>query len=432
VDVFPTIALAVGGEAPTGLTGMSLLSGSQGTMAGRRVYSESVYPRFHFGWNDLASLVDERFHYIHASRPELFDWVADPAEKKDLARDLSAPFRAMRVALLGIDRPLNAPASSDPEAVKKLASLGYISVTSAGVTATDLPDPKDRIAALARLKEASRLSAQGHFDQAVGLLRELVRESPRMLVGREALALVLGQAGRPAEALEALLEADRLMPGVPQIILGVADLALENGDIVRARSYARAAAAVGEPGAVLILAKTALAAKDYEGARREAHAALEADEGSRAGWLLLASIEEEAGNLPAAWEALEHVRQLGAQGERGPLENYQFLRGDVLARMGRNGEAEAAFREETETFPENHRGWTGLALLSASEGRPEEAGRVLRDMISKSPRPGSYYAAARTYEVLGDRPSAARLRRKAQDLFPGARELRSSTTPGRP
>ena len=74
--------------------------------------------------------------------------------------------------------------------------------------------------------------------------------------------------------------------------------------------------------------------------------------------------------------------------------------------MGRTAEAEAAFREETRTYPDNPAGWTGLALLQASEGRPQEADRALEEMISKSSQPGSYFAAARTYEVLGDRSSA--------------------------
>ncbi len=249
-----------------------------------------------------------------------------------------------------------------------------------------------------------------------------------MLDAREALARVLRAAGRPADAFDALHEADRLMPGTPQILLGLADLALEKGDIASARSYARAAVAVEAAGASEVLSQVLIAGKDFEGARREVRALLARDERSRTGWLLLASVEKEAGNLPAAEEALEHVRRLGEDGGQSPPRNYWFLKGDVLARLGRNTEAEAAFHEESRAFPDNPSGWTGLALLFASEGRPQEADRVLGDMISKAPQPDSYFAAARTYEVLGDRPSAARLRSKARDLFPGAREASPSTS----
>lgn len=428
IDVFPTVVKVIGGEIPGGLPGSSLLAGGQAA-GSRRVYSETLYPRFHFGWSDLASLADGRFHYIHGPRPEFYDWAADPGEKKDLAREMSAPFRAMRVALTGMNRPLNEPGVSDPETVKKLASLGYISVTAAGHGESDLPDPKDRIGALARLKEASRLSSAGNHEQAVRVLDALIRESPRMLDAREALAGVLRNAGRPADAFEALHEADRLMPGTPQILLGLADLALEKGDVASARSYAQAAAAVGAAGASEVLAQVLIAGKDFEAARREVRALLARNERSRTGWLLLANVEKEAGNLPSAAEALERVLRLGADGGQAPPKNYWFLKGDVLARMGRNTDAEAAFREETRAFPDNPAGWTGLALLSASEGRPQEADRILGEMISKSPQPGSYFAAARTYEVLGDRQSAIRLRKKAGDLFPDVREPRPSTAP---
>src|SRR5262249_29706800 len=83
---------------------------------------------------------------------------------------------------------------------------------------------------------------EGRFEQAASILRGLARESPSMLDAREGLARVLREAGRPAEAFDALLEADRLSPGTPQILLGLADLALRQGDIPPARTYAQAAA----------------------------------------------------------------------------------------------------------------------------------------------------------------------------------------------
>jgi tetratricopeptide (TPR) repeat protein len=212
------------------------------------------------------------------------------------------------------------------------------------------------------------------------------------------------------------------MPGTPQILLGLADLALEKGDPARARSFAQAAAAVGAAGASEVLAEAALAGKDYEGARREVRALLARDDRSRTGWILLASVEKEAGNLPAALEALERVRRLSEDSGEPLPGSYGFLRGDVLARMGKTAEAEAAFREETRAFPDNPAGWTGLALLLASDGRSQDAARTLEEMIAKSPQSRSYFAAARTWEVLGDLTSAARLRKRARDLFPEARE----------
>lgn len=175
-------------------------------------------------------------------------------------------------------------------------------------------------------------------------------------------------------------------------------------------------------GASQVLAEVALAAGDFPEARRLTRNCLGEDEGSRPCRLLLADVERPAGDLQAAWEVLERLRRLEAENEKAPLTNEDFLRGDVLARMGREAEAEKAFLQESRSFPENPRGWTGLALLHGSQGRPREADRVLEEMVARSPRPASYFAAARTYEILGDRFAALGIRRKAGALFPGARD----------
>ena len=281
VDVFPTLVSASGGKPADGLPGASLLAKAPSPSGvPRHVYSETLYPRLHLGWSDLASLADGRFHYIHAPRPEIYDWAADPAEKKDLSRDVPDPLRAMRAALDRMERPFQDPGAADPETVKKLAALGYLSASSPS-SGKNLPDPKDRIGSLSVLKEASRLSAQGRFDQAVAVLRKLAADSPGMLDAKEALARVLRQAGRSGEAFDALLESDRAAPGRAQILVGLAELALEKGDPARARSYAQAAAAMGAAGAREVSIQAEMALGHHDEARRLAKECLAADERSR-------------------------------------------------------------------------------------------------------------------------------------------------------
>jgi len=425
VDVFPTVAAAAGVKPPEGLPGSSLLS-RNGREDSRRVYSETLYPRFHLGWSDLASLTDRRFQYIHAPRPEIYDWTADPGEKNDLARGVPDALRAMRAELDRMERPFTEPGSADPETVKKLAALGYISVTSQAA-GKNLPDPKDRIGALAALKESSRLSAEGRYEEAAAVLRKLAAESPGMLDAKEALARVLRQAGRPAEAFDALLEADRMAPGRSQVVVGLADLAMEKGDLARARTYAQAASAIGASGAREVSIQVELASGHAEEARRLAKECLAADERSRRCRLLLAQAEKQAGSLDASWNALEELKRASEKEVAPPIKDEEFLRGDVLARLGRESEAEEAFRREIQSFPENPRGWTGLALLYASQGKGGETRRILEEMTVKSRRPDVWFAAAHTWEVLGDRAAAAAVRSRAGTVFPGARDQAPAT-----
>ncbi len=80
VDVFPTVAEIAGLRIEGGTEGVSLLRLAEGARPDRRIFSETMYPRIHLGWSDLASLVDGSHHFIDAPRPELYDLRADPRE----------------------------------------------------------------------------------------------------------------------------------------------------------------------------------------------------------------------------------------------------------------------------------------------------------------------------------------------------------------
>src|SRR5262245_15332299 len=85
VDV-PATLLDLAGVSAEGLDGSSLrraLSGAE--PSSRRVYSETFYPRYHFGWSELRAVTEGRFRFVQAPRPELFDLDRDPGERTNLA-----------------------------------------------------------------------------------------------------------------------------------------------------------------------------------------------------------------------------------------------------------------------------------------------------------------------------------------------------------
>jgi len=425
VDVFPTVSGVLGDTVRAGLAGQSLIPLADGG-PDRRIYSETLYPRFHFGWSDLASLTDDRYQYIEAPRPELYDFQKDPKEKTDLAGSLPPPFRSMRLELSKIDRPMQSPGASDPETLKKLASLGYIGVAAPAAGRKDLPDPKDRLSAIDRLKDSGRLVSEHRDDEAIALLTKLTQENPLMLDAWETLARLLRHAGRTQEALAALEQADRLTPGTPQLMLGLAGLNREAGHLEKAQSLAAAAEAAGAGGASEELALIALARGDVATARRRAET-LVSQKASRTSLLLLARVEIAQGRLPAALELLDRAREMGRQSGEPPLETLESTRGDVLARLGRDQDAEQAFRAETQAYPENFDAWSRLALVYASAGRPDAVNQVLTEMTTRVPTVAALNAAARVCEILGDREGARRWR--AQIRAPGSsRALAQSAT----
>jgi arylsulfatase A-like enzyme len=89
VDVAPTLGDLLGLPRPAAWARPSLLAAVaeenvSTTRPVRVAYSETFYPRLHFGWSDLAAAVDGRFHLVLGPHPELFDLAADAAEQRNL------------------------------------------------------------------------------------------------------------------------------------------------------------------------------------------------------------------------------------------------------------------------------------------------------------------------------------------------------------
>ena len=68
----------------------------------RQIYSESYYPRLHFGWSELRSLVTGERHFIDAPSRELYDYIRDPAELRNLAN------AERRTVQMGMSHPMPA------------------------------------------------------------------------------------------------------------------------------------------------------------------------------------------------------------------------------------------------------------------------------------------------------------------------------------
>ncbi len=422
-DVFPTVARLLGLAPPAGLAGIPVIT-ADGTLPVRRIYSETLYPRLHLGWSDLASLEDDRYHYIEAPRSELYDLLADPGERKDLSRGLPPPFRSMRIALSQMSRPVQAPGSADPEQVKKLAALGYLSGSPTDLTSRNLPDPKDRIGAVDELKQAFGALKGERYEEAARLFNELVKQNPRMVDVWQLLAQADLKLSRDEQAHEALVQAARLSPGNPQVLLALSEYYRLIGDFKQARQHAELARNAGALDAHENLARIALAQGDNQTAESEARAALQEYPTRRIPHLVLARVMRDRGKLPEALSEINEVVRL-ARPFQPPLFSLNYLKGDVLARLSRNAEAAVAFQQEIHDFPESAQAYTALAVLYASEGNEREARRTLDLCLTNARTPGPYFAVAQAYQVLGDTGRAQIVRLEASRRFPGARERKT-------
>ncbi len=436
VDVYPTLLSLVGIEPPAGRPGRSLLAlRSGGGAAGEReLYAETWYPRLHFGWSELSSLIRGRFHYIHGPDPELYDLAADPGELRDVRQVERRAFADLRGRIRGHQQQLVAPAAVDPETARQLAALGYggtVALPAAGAGAPAV-DPKTRIATLADLNAAMGLYFRRQFAQAVPAFQRALAANPQLVDAWEHLAESLEAMGRLDEALAAFQQAMKMSGGAPHIAVSTGSLLLRLGRLDEAQAHAELAKKVSPAAADGLLAEVALARHQPVVAEQAARRAVAAEGDTVAPHLTLAQVLAAEGKLE---EALgETDRALAELGKRSGGQSFPRLwsvRGDVLARLGRNAEAEQAFQREVASFPDDLRNFSSLAALYASEGRTDAAVAVLRQMVDgNAGSPAAFAEAVRTLRVLGDEQGAADLLRFALGQHPGSAELRALARAG--
>jgi choline-sulfatase len=418
VDLLPTITAAVGARVPTGLPGMSLLDLAQGgSRPPRSIYSETMYPRLHLGWSQLRSLTNASDHYIEGPRPELYEFTVDPKEEHNVREERRRESRALADDLARVPLNLQAAGPATSEERARLAALGYLSGASAE-PAGPLRNPRDSIGLLARVQQTFVLNQQGKYLESIALCRSILRDDPDLVDVYTQMAGNLRRLGRLDDALAAYREAVRRSPQlVDSIAIEIANLELDRGNLSAAALNAEQAMKLDPQDAHLVLAAVARARNDLPGAAREARLALGAPDRPRvAALLMLARILTDEGKLDDALAAANTAAARMSQNGARPVPTLALTRGDILARMGRDAEAEAAFRNEIEHFPSTAETYVKLALLLTSEHRFTEVVPTLEAMVKASPKPATYFLAARELKDFGNEAASRSFQSRGERL----------------
>src|SRR5262249_55619086 len=127
IDVAPTLLdLAVSAKAES-VQGHSLLPiVNSSAPAAESAYAETYFPLFYMNWAPLRSHQDERWKFIDAPEPELYDLSADAGERTNLAAREPARAAALKRALDAMTNGKSGAMSEramDRETVQKLAAL---------------------------------------------------------------------------------------------------------------------------------------------------------------------------------------------------------------------------------------------------------------------------------------------------------------------
>jgi arylsulfatase A-like enzyme/Tfp pilus assembly protein PilF len=215
IDLLPTILELMGSKAPAGIQGTSLAPAFRGKdVPTAYAYAETLFPKFNMGWAELRAVRTNRWKYVRAPKPELYDLAQDPAETTNViaghaaeAKELEGQLQAVSA---GTEKVTSAP--MDPATMKQLRSLGYMGGSSPqGAELTGKgTDPKDRVEVLRLLHLA--VHSGEPVAQRVSMLRKAIAEDPTNPTLYNNLGNLFAETGRPGEAMK--LYQDALHRGV--------------------------------------------------------------------------------------------------------------------------------------------------------------------------------------------------------------------------
>jgi choline-sulfatase len=342
------------------------------------VLGEAMKPFLSYGWQPQIMAVSARQKAIFAGRIETYDVGADPGESKDLGSGTALP-PAMRKALDDYPVPspdaARTPENLSEEARRSLASLGYVSGTSAPVVRKDAPRPVEMVSLFPSLDAASNLFVQRRYTEAIPLLKSILAADPHNLDAALRLATSYSMLKQDAQALETFRQAAAMAPRSPDARLYLA------------LHYARGK---DWPEAVPIL----------EQAVQESPDRVAAVEG-------LALVREKQGRLD---EAVELRRKVVTLRVPSPAELVDL--GELAMRAGQTGAAIDAFTKARGLQGSAFRHDLELGVLYLDARRLPEARDALDQVPSSHPGyPMALFKRAQVSVLLNEPDRAERIER---------------------
>jgi len=372
-DVAPTLLDLVGApplKTPHGRSLRPLIDGRTSDPA-PLIYAETLMPQLYMNWAPLRAVRDQRWKFIDAPKPELFDLATDPVESRNLHDERLQAARGLRQELETLTSGAAGELSvgtMDRETLEKLASLGYIGAGAepASVSAgTVRADPKDMISVFNRLRQANSAVRERRFADALPILRQVLAADPRNAFAQ----LVLGSA----------------FMGMTDYRSAIAQYRKYLG-LVPTSAYAHQWMAV-----------CYLRLEDRQSAVREAEAALAIDPRFSDARILKGGVLAARGDYPGA---LAELRAAVDADPSKPVIRLDLAK--VLGEAGLVAEAEAQFEAALELQPDFAPALTGLGALHAGQGHYEQAATELQRALRVDPRQEeARFNLAKVHERMG-------------------------------
>lgn len=212
IDLLPTLLDLMGGAPPDGVQGISLVPAwNDKPVDTAYCYAETLFPKMNMGWAELRAIRTNRWKYIQAPKPELYDLEQDPEETRNVLADHPGEAQQLQARLRGL---LGARAHGGSEKVqtslvdertlRQLKTLGYLSGFSPREyeLSGQGTDPKDRVSILRTLQFTVGPDSKLPLGQRIALLGKALETDPANPSLYYHLGGELEKAGRYGDAMK--------------------------------------------------------------------------------------------------------------------------------------------------------------------------------------------------------------------------------------
>ncbi len=326
IDLLPTTAeflRLAPNPAAQGVTLWPLIEHGQPAVGkgSNYAYIETLYPRTYMNWSELRGMRTDKWKFVLAPHPELYDLERDPGEKENVIAHhpveadhlqrkiwevIGPPSQDQKVTYV----PLN------KETRQELESLGYVSAGTPReiVLNGNAADPKDRVSILLAMQQYDRAMKAQAYAQAARVMEAAIPADPANPLAR----LYLGRA----------YERMRDWPRAIATYRGAIDIGVATDDLL-----------------------------------------------SRLGKAYL-----RMGDLPKGAEAMEGASRINPT----DLDNLRNL-GTALLQLGRVEDAERTFKSITVQDDRYSAAYNGLGLVAIQRGDADAARRDFEKAIEVDP-----------------------------------------------
>jgi len=431
VDIMPTVCEMAEIPVPSQVQGESLLPlFFKPEKSHSYAYTETYYPRFHYGWSELISFQNDRYKLIIAPDMELYDLIEDPEERKNLAssdRKLLVELKAeadefiekySKNALEMDYRKI------DEQTREKLAALGYIGsfAHTSKLKGKKLANPMEKIVVFNQLSKAKEMGLEGKVEEAVEIIKSVIADDPDIIDAYFFLGNIYFKEKNYEEAIAYFQEALERRPDDSFTVINIANAYRRMGKNEEAETFIldHLKRGIVDSQFYFILGGIKVIQKKDEEAIKYYKQCLSINPSSSSSHNALAALYLNKDDLVNAEKHIHAVFELNPK-----LSSANYHLAQLLEKKGEITKAVEAYLKELEYSPYHYKASFNLSRLYRILGRQEEELKYLKKTIEINPDfPMSYFYLARIYLNRGENfKEAIALVKKGIDLKPEPKDL---------